>query len=484
MKKTYASLSALLLIALLASCGGGGTTADTTAAGGDTAAPETESLFEADNIPDELDFGGKKVNILYWLENADYSDEMNGDVVDDALFNRDLTVEQRLNVDINNIGESYTWNTRNEYLGKIRASVQSGDGTYDIVSGQYATMPTLIAEGMYTELSQFDVLDFDKPWWVGDLIEQTAVKGKLYMATGDITTKTIKSVCCYFANKRLWTDYKLENPIEVVNAGKWTLDYTASVIKDTYRDLNGNSEKDIADQFGFINYNANGATGYISALGCRVTTMNKDGYPELSFGDERVHKAVERMCSFIHDGNDAWTSSDHTANYQAFIEGRSLMINGFFQDAGGTYKEMADDFYVLPYPKLDEAQEDYQTRLGEANTLFAITASCKEPAMAAAVMEALASESYRQVSPAYFEVAMKVKYSRDDETAQMLDLIRESVVFDLGAVYGSALGIDVNAFRECIMNNTPDWASKYASKEASFTAGIEKYYAAVEALAD
>jgi hypothetical protein len=64
MKKTYASISALLLIALLASCGGGGTTADTTAAGGDTAAPETESLFEADNIPDDLDFGGKTVNIL------------------------------------------------------------------------------------------------------------------------------------------------------------------------------------------------------------------------------------------------------------------------------------------------------------------------------------------------------------------------------------------------------------------------------------
>jgi len=481
MKKTYSSLSALLLIALLASCGGGGTTAPEVS-GDDTAPAETTSMFEADGIPAGTDFGGKTVNILYWLENADYSDEMNGDVVDDALYNRDLTVEQRLNVDINNIGESYTWGTRNEYLNKIRSSVQAGDGTYDIVSGQYATMPSLIAEGMYAELSQFGVLDFDKPWWVGDLIEQTAVNGKLYMATGDITTKTIKSVCCYFANKRLWEEYKLDNPIETVYAGKWTIDYTASIIKNTYRDLNGDGAKDASDQFGFINYNANGATGYLSAFDLKVTTLNKSGYPELSLGEERVHDAVQKMCSFLHDNNEVFTSNDHLANYQAFIEGRTLMINGFFQDAGNTYKEMPDDFYVLPYPKYDEAQKNYQTRLGEANTLFAITASCEDKEMTATVMEALASESYRQVSPAYYEVAMKVKYSRDDETAQMLDLIRENVVFDLGSVYGLAIGVDYNQFKESLMANNSDWASTYASKEKAFTESIKTFYEAVEAL--
>ena len=47
MKKTYASISALLLIALLASCGGGGTTADTTAAAtSDTGASGTATVEE------------------------------------------------------------------------------------------------------------------------------------------------------------------------------------------------------------------------------------------------------------------------------------------------------------------------------------------------------------------------------------------------------------------------------------------------------
>ncbi|MBQ2708167.1 MAG: hypothetical protein IJF67_07865 [Clostridia bacterium] len=483
MKKTYASVSALLLIALLASCGGGGTTAPEVS-GDDTAPAETTSMFEADGIPAGTDFGGKTVNILYWLENADYSDEMNGDVVNDALYNRDLAVEQRLNVDIENIGESYTWGTRNEYLGKIRSSVQSGDNAYDIACGQYATLPGLITEGMFADLAARKYIDLEKPWWVGDLIEQTAIGGRLYLATGDITTKTIKTVCCLFANKRLWDEYGFEDPIAVVESGGWTLDYISGLIKNTYRDLNGNSTKDVGDQFGFMNYNANGIVAFANAFDIKVTTNNKDGYPELTFGTEKVHNAVTKLCSFLHEDQNVWADSDQGAYcYEIFSEGRCLMTTGFFEEAGTDYKEMVDNFTILPYPKYDEAQENYQSRLGESNTLFGITASCPDPDMAAAVMEALASESYRSVSPAYYEVAMKVKYSRDDETVQMLDMIREGVVFDFGALYGSAIGSSLyNSLKTSVSNNNPDWASTYAGVKEKTEAGIAAFIEAIEKL--
>ena len=77
---------------------------------------------------------------------------------------------------------------------------------------------------------------------------------------------------------------------------------------------------------------------------------------------------------------------------------------------------------------------------------------------------------------------MKVKYSRDDETAKMLDFIRENVVFDIGSVYGLAIGLDYNAFKESLMQNKPDWASTYAAKEETFTANIKAFYDAVEKL--
>ena len=41
-------------------------------------------------------------------------------------------------------------------------------------------------------------------------------------------------------------------------------------------------------------------------------------------------------------------------------------------------------------------------------------------------MESLCDENYYTVTPAYYEVAMKGKYLRDDELCQMFDLIRQT----------------------------------------------------------
>ena len=64
------------------------------------------------------------------------------------------------------------------------------------------------------------------------------------------------------------------------------------------------------------------------------------------------------------------------------------------------------------------------TLVGESNTLFGIAASTADPDAASAVMESLCDENYYTVTPANYEVAMKGKYLRDDESCQMFDLIR------------------------------------------------------------
>ena len=55
--------------------------------------------------------------------------------------------------------------------------------------------------------------------------------------------------------------------------------------------------------------------------------------------------------------------------------------------------------------------------------------------MSSAVLEALASESSKLITPAVFEVALKVKYSSDDKMAQMYDIIRASMTYDFGRVF-------------------------------------------------
>ena len=55
----------------------------------------------------------------------------------------------------------------------------------------------------------------------------------------------------------------------------------------------------------------------------------------------------------------------------------------------------------------------------------------------------MAFRSYKTVISAYCETVLKVKYSRDDQTAQMLDLINVSATTNFGYVsFASIAGLE------------------------------------------
>ena len=55
------------------------------------------------------------------------------------------------------------------------------------------------------------------------------------------------------------------------------------------------------------------------------------------------------------------------------------------------------------------------------------------------ILEALCRIGSRLVLPAYYEVTLQSKASRDNESADMLDIIKSALIFDLG-YYNSDLG--------------------------------------------
>ena len=46
------------------------------------------------------------------------------------------------------------------------------------------------------------------------------------------------------------------------------------------------------------------------------------------------------------------------------------------------------------------------------------------------VLEALAAESHRDVSPRYYDVLIKDRYTRDEDSKEMIDMIRSKVGVD------------------------------------------------------
>jgi len=110
-----------------------------------------------------------------------------------------------------------------------------------------------------------------------------------------------------------------------------------------------------------------------------------------------------------------------------FTNGRTLFfLRGLNTMMNDTMREMKMDFGILPYPKWDEEQEEYISFIHNSSSTVCVPVSADIERVneeISAVIEALASESYRRVYTAYYESALKTAYNRDDYSAQMVDII-------------------------------------------------------------
>jgi len=104
-------------------------------------------------------------------------------------------------------------------------------------------------------------------------------------------------------------------------------------------------------------------------------------------------------------------------------------------------RDMPDDFGIVPFPKYNKEQPQYYSSVC-GGFPFVIPSTNTKPDIAGAVMEAMACEAKNRIIPAYYEMALKNKYSRDNDTAETLDLIYETRVYDLGATIWPAPGTD------------------------------------------
>ena len=168
MKRNLALILFFSMLAGMTACGESSGVSDTTASTGDvtTAEPVETDVFDGMEVKD---YGGREFN---WLipNMAEYAGDMwveesTGEVYDDALYMRNSLVQERFGVKINPIIEDYSWDVREQYLGRVRSSVQAGDHAYDLVACQSYVLPGLILDKMLLNLNSVKSLRLDKPWW-------------------------------------------------------------------------------------------------------------------------------------------------------------------------------------------------------------------------------------------------------------------------------------------------------------------------------
>jgi len=130
------------------------------------------------------------------------------------------------------------------------------------------------------------------------------------------------------------------------------------------------------------------------------------------------------------------------------------------------------EYGVVPFPKYDEAQETHHTLAAQA-LFLTVPITVSNPDFTGFMLEALSAYSSYTTLPAFYEVSCKTKYMYDADSAEMLDITFDGLVYDLGQLYDwgglfSLLGVTIPGKLE---NN---FASLYAAAESKALAEMEK----------
>jgi hypothetical protein len=130
------------------------------------------------------------------------------------------------------------------------------------------------------------------------------------------------------------------------------------------------------------------------------------------------------------------------------------------------------NFGILPMPKLNEIQEDYANAVHPTcGTTLSIPVTALDLDRTGIILEALTAESHYTLQPAYYDVTLKTKLSRDNESSEMLDIIFATRIYDLGRVYNWG---DVSSTISVLAERkTTDYISESEKKESKIQAAME-----------
>ena len=423
-----------LVMMLLVSCSDtSGGAVDTTA---DTALTEETTTVETEgpgtykhNL--ENDYGGAEFTI-YGFENINVhsesiSKEENGDTLNDALYVRTMLIEETFNVKINEI-----LNGENE--GAVKNAVLSGDSAYDLASVRCTAALTFFKENLIIPFSDVDTIDLTRPYWEQVTNESLTIGNVAYIAVGSYNIPNYDLAYALLFNKDMMKSNSLGDIYSTVSDGKWTMDEMSALMKQVVSDINGDGEMTIDDQWGFTSHPKQVLANFWIGAGERSIKKDSSDMPYIAMNEERFISVIEKAFATTLDDNKSFIM-DKPADVpdeciKLFSEGRSL-----FMDVSFFYIERMrntdTEFGIIPYPKYDEAQENYYSRISYYIPTV-IPSSVTDPEMSGAILEALNCESANIVLPQYFEIMLKTKYSRDEESAAMLDLIFARRIIDIG----------------------------------------------------
>ncbi len=440
----------------------------------------SETGTQTGTEPDEIDYesglstekyDGYNYRILVrkgWLE-GQYQEESQEDVIADAIYRRNKEVEERFGITISGFESS-----SNDYEFDALNSILAGDDAYDIIFAHSRAAFTYAVQGAAMNILDIDTIHMDKPWWSKNIVDNCSLNDRLYVLDGDISKDGLSEAMCLLFNKRIFDEKGFDYPYEMVKDGDWTFDEFAYLAKKGGADLNGDGVINPEDdQYGFVCFEWGAPISILYTGGQKIYDKDDEGKFALTLYSNKTVEIFDEFFRLL--GNEAcYMSNTSKQVYYAdiFKGGRAMMANGSLGDAQGL-RNMDDDFGIIPYPKFG-SDDEYASIINGHAPLALIPITVSDASRTGAITEALCAYGSKYVIPAFYEVSLKTKYARDEESEEMMDVIKDSIVYDIGYVAGGPLQ---SVGRDIANMTTHDFSSFYAARETSAKKTIDEFNA-------
>ena len=485
-------LMASLLISgsIMTACGDASSNTPVETAGKADTTPVTEVVTEDPRIPSilpaDLDLGGETINVWYFTKNSDAAERFldlngdpEGDIVEAAMYDRNVAVEEQLNMKFNYVDPGVA---SGDVGTEIRKVLMAGDTTYDLYNVIQWNSSKLALEHCFLNLADQKLLALDQPWWSQAYIENMSIgsNSNIYFVTGDVSLDMIRCIGSMYFNKNQFANLydNAEILYQEVLDGKWTFEKMLEYAEEGYRDVNGNSQIDEGDQYGLITNHFNNIDCFGFGMGSVFSRRDKDNLPYLTVSEEHNVDIYNKIYHMIAEAPGVLmykTEPNPTLhNVETFSEGNALFLPGFLYTSENL-RDMKEDYGIIPFPKYDESQEEYLSSVHDIATLMCLPTTCTKIDAVCATLEAMAYYSYYEVTPIYYETALKTKYTRDDLSSQIIDIIHDSAMTDLAYVYQQSLSEAGMVMRLLAANKTKDYVSFVAKKEKAYTKALDKF---------
>ena len=436
---------------------------------------DTESTPDTEpDIYSELpsgDYGGEEFVFANETDSSSWAilmldvEELTGEVLDNAVYMRNLAVEDKLGITIR--VEEYVH--ADDVARAVTQNVMSGEDPYDVydICANYAA--SLILEDMFVDVSTLG-LDIEKPWWNDTVMDSLTFTDRCYSIAGDLSIMLWEASYGLAYNKDMAERLGLPDQYELVHEGKWTLDAMNEAMVSAYQS-NGDTIVDDDDTFGMT-----GADRFMTYMliagGENIIHEDEKGLPLFEGLTERMADMYEKILGVYYTNDSVFIAhrmrfarSDKTW-HTLFTDGNALY---YFEPIGSNVKlrNVAFDYGFLPMPKYDESQEEYITPIVHYAHTMHVTTAHDDLEMVRVVLENLAAESRKSVRSVYFDQILDGKRSKDDGTIEMFDIIFENQVMNPATIY------DWGTITSLINSSAYSKKSEIASRIASITPSVE-----------